>query len=155
LSYGGKPNILYKADTNTLIVTVINLEPSSFTNETNKVNDPDKIEIVDGVPHKIIYKKDNFLLQKWNNIIINFSGGTLDVFLNGELVKSSIHVVPYMTLDTLTIGEKDGINGGICNVVYFNKPLTRTNIYYLYNMVKNMTPPVTNNNDETIISLIK
>jgi hypothetical protein len=155
LSYGGKPNILYKANTNTLLITVINIEPSSFTNETNKVNDPDKIEIVDGVPHKIIYKKDNFLLQKWNNIIINFSGGTLDVFLNGELVKSSIHVVPYMTLDTLTIGEKDGVNGGICNVVYFNKPLTRTNIYYLYNMVKNMTPPVTNNNDETIISLIK
>lgn len=154
LSYGGKPNILYKADTNTLLVTVINLEPSSFTNENNNT-DTDKIEIVDGVPHKIIYKKDNFLLQKWNNIIINFSGGTLDVFLNGELVKSSIHVVPYMTLDTLTIGEKDGINGGICNVVYFNKPLTRTNIYYLYNMVKNMTPPVTNNNDETIISITK
>ena len=92
-------------------------------------------------------------LQKWNNIVINYNGGTLDVFLNGELVKSSIEVVPYMTLDTLTIGEKDGINGGICNVVYFNKPLTKANIYYLYNTVKHLTPPVTFNNEQGITPL--
>jgi hypothetical protein len=99
----------------------------------------------------VLYKNDNFLLQKWNNIILNYNGGTLDVFLNGELVKSSIEVVPiYDFTDTLTIGEKDGLHGGICNIVYFNKPLTRTNIYYLYNMVKNLTPPITSNKYEII-----
>ena len=45
-------------------------------------------EIIDGLSYRIIYKNENVLLQKWNNIIINYNGGTLDVFLNGELVKS-------------------------------------------------------------------
>jgi len=92
------------------------------------------------------------LLQKWNNIIINYNGGVLDVFLNGELVKSDIGVVPYYTLDNLTIGENDGINGGICNVVYFNKPLTATKINNLYNSVKFKTPPTTNDSNTTIIN---
>ena len=94
---------------------------------------------------------DKFLLQKWNNIIINYSGGTFDVFLNGELVKSSIEVVPYYTLDNLTIGENGGIKGGICNVIYFRHALSSPNIYYLYNLIKNRTPPTLNDSNETIL----
>jgi hypothetical protein len=103
--------------------------------------------------NRIIYKNKNMLLQKWNNIIVNFNGGTLDVFLNGDLVKSSIEVIPYVNLDMLTIGSDGGVNAGICNVAYFKKPLTMTNIYYIYNNVKNKTPPVNNNSDKTIISI--
>ena len=75
----------------------------------------------------------------------------MDIFLNGELVKSSIEVVPYYTYDNLTIGEDDGIKGGICNVVYFRHALTSTNIYYLYNSVKNRTPPILNDSNKTIM----
>ena len=100
--------------------------------------------------NRIIYKKPNMLLQKWNNIIINYNGGVLDIFLNGELVKSEIGVVPYYTLDSLTIGQENGIKGGICSVVYFNRALTNSNIYYLYNMVKDKTIPVTNDSNVTI-----
>ena len=60
------------------------------------------------------------MLQKWNNIIINYTGGTMDVFLNGDLVSSTKNIIPYSTLDNLTIGEDNGIKGGICNVIYFN-----------------------------------
>jgi hypothetical protein len=91
------------------------------------------------------------MLQKWNNIIINYNGGILDIFLNGELVKSNIGVVPYYKLDNLTIGENGGIEGGICNVVYFRTPLTTNNVYYLYNMVKNRTPPILNDASTTIM----
>jgi hypothetical protein len=91
------------------------------------------------------------LLQKWNNIIINYSGGVLDIFLNGELVKSDIGVIPYHTIDNLTIGQDDGIKGGICNVVYFKRALNSSNIYYLYNMEKDKKLPVLNYNNETII----
>lgn len=136
LNYGGKPNVLYKPNTNTLLITMDQKEL--------KQKSSTKLLEFDDNGNRIIYTNKNLLLQKWNNIIINFNGGTLDIFLNGELVKSSIEVIPYMKFDTLTIGSDGGINGGICNVVYFKNPLTITNIYYLYNNVKNNTPPVIN-----------
>jgi hypothetical protein len=86
--------------------------------------------------NRIIYTNEDILLQKWNNVIINYNGGVLDIFLNGELVKSAVGVVPYYTIDSLTIGEDNGIKGGIQNVVYFKKALTTSNIYYLYNLKK-------------------
>jgi hypothetical protein len=105
----------------------------------------------DSEGNRIIYVDKNVLLQKWNNIIINYNGGTFDVFINGDLVKSSIEVVPYYTYDNLTIGENNGIKGGICNVIYFRKPLNANNIYYIYHTVKNRTPPTLNDSNETIL----
>lgn len=142
LNFGGKPNVLYNGSTNSLMITMQQKDLKKTTK--NKLTDFDE----DG--NRIIFIKHNVLLQKWNNIIINYSGGILDIFLNGELVKSSIGVVPYYTLDNLTIGEDNGIKGGICNVVYFNRALTGTNIYILYNMLKNKTLPVTANSNVTI-----
>jgi hypothetical protein len=135
LNFGDKPNILYNAEKHTLMIVTQQQDLEKTTN--NKLIDFDESG------NRIIYVNSNFLLQKWNNIIINYNGGMLDIFLNGELVKSDAGVVPYYKLDNLTIGETNGIKGGICNVVYFKKPLTSTNIYYLYNMVKNGSPPIT------------
>jgi hypothetical protein len=149
LNFGGKPNVLYNASTNTIMVT-IKQDEDKQTESTNKKNSF-KLTDYDENGNRILYKNDNFLLQKWNNFIINYNGGVLDIFLNGELMKSNIGVVPYYKLDNLTIGHENGIEGGICNVVYFNKPLTTTNIYYLYNMVKNRTPPVLNDSNKTIL----
>jgi hypothetical protein len=100
--------------------------------------------------NRILFIKHGILLQKWNNIIINYNGGILDIFLNGELVKSDIGVVPYYTLDNLTIGQDGGINGGMCNVVYFKKTLSAFNIYLLYNMIKSKTPPISKESNLTI-----
>jgi hypothetical protein len=99
----------------------------------------------------IVYKLQNVLLQKWNNIVINYSNGTLDIFYNGKLMKSVNEAVPQMSKDTLTIGSNNGINGGICNVTFFNTSVTMPQIYYLYNLVKNKTPPVVNSAKESIV----
>ena len=144
LNYGNKPNILYKASTNTLMIT---MEQKGLSKTKNKLIDFDE----NG--NRIIYKQNNILLQKWNNIVINYLGGTLDIFLNNELVKAAIEIVPYMSLDNLTIGQDNGINGGICNVVYFKAPLTTSKMYILYNMVKDKTPPITTEANKTIIKL--
>ena len=144
LNYGNKPNILYRASTNTLMIT---MEQKGLTKNKNKLIDFDE----NG--NRIIYKQNNVLLQKWNNIIINYAGGTLDIFFNSELVKSAIEVVPYMKLDSLTIGTNEGVSGGICNVVYFKLPLTTAKMYILYNMVKDKTPPITTEANETIIKI--
>lgn len=143
LNFGNKPNVLYNGKTHTLMIT---MEQKNLKDQTkNKLIDFDE----NG--NRIIYTNNNFLLQKWNNIIINYNGGTMDIFLNGELVKSSIEVVPYYTYDNLVIGENDGIKGGICNIVYFRRALNSPEIYLLYNLVKNNTPPVLTNSNETIM----
>lgn len=134
LNFGEKPNVLYCGKTNTLMITIHQKDLKKVTN--NKLTDFDE----NG--NRILYVNHNVLLQKWNNIIINYDGGILDIFLNNELVKSDIGVVPYYTLDNLTLGENNGLNGSICNVVYFSNPLNTTNMYILYNMVKDKSPPV-------------
>jgi hypothetical protein len=120
-------------------------------NAPDKKNKNVKLIDYDDNGNRIIYVNNNFLLQKWNNIIINYSGGVLDIFLNSELVKSNRGIVPYYTLDNLTIGTDEGIEGGICNVVYFRRPLTTSNIFYLYNMIKDRSPPVLNDSNKTIL----
>ena len=143
LNFANKPNVLYNGKTNTLMITMQQngLQDASNNSSYN----------FDSNGNRIVYVNNQFLLQKWNNIIINYSGGVLDIFLNGELVKSNIDVVPYYTLDNLTIGENSGIKGGICNVVYFRKALTQPRIYYLYNIVKDKNPPTTNESNATIL----
>jgi hypothetical protein len=144
LNFGNKPNVLYNGKINTLMIT---MQQKNLEKSTNN-----KFIEFDDNGNRILYKSNDILLQKWNNIIINYNGGVLDIFLNGELVKSDPGVVPYYTLDSLTIGENDGLKGGICNVIYFNKPLTGSKISNLYNLVKFKSPPTTIESDETIIN---
>lgn len=135
LNYGGKPNILYKASTNTLLVT-FNAPPDLDLDSLNDSNDRK------GINGVIVYKNNNFLLQKWNHFVINYNGSNLDIFLNGELVKSNIKSVPQMKFDSLVVGSDNGIYGGLCNLVYYQKQLSITQIYYIYNMLKDKNPPV-------------
>ena len=137
LNYGNKPNVKYNATTNTLMIVEDQTGGPPSTCPDFKIS----TDSVDENGMRIIYKRPDVLLQKWNNVIINYTGGTLDIFYNGELVKSSVEVIPYMKLDNLSIGQNSGLNGGICNVIYFKKPLTATQVYYIYTSVKNKTPP--------------
>jgi len=141
LNYGNKPNILYRSSTNTLMVTM----DQKHLTKHNKLIDFDESG------NRIIYKQEKVMLQKWNNIVINYYGGTLDVFFNNELVKSAIEVVPYMKLDALTIGSPEGTIAGICNVQYFSKPIGTTNMYIMYNSVKDYNPPVIAQTNKTLM----
>jgi len=143
LNYANKPNVLYDINTKSLIITTQQRDLKKTTN--NKLIDFDE----DG--NRILYRNSNIPLQKWNNIVLNYNGGIFDIFLNGELVKSDNGVVPYYTLDNLTVGQDNGMNGGICNIVYFRKALTTNNIFFIYNLVKNMDPPVLNSSNKTIL----
>lgn len=143
LDYGNKPTVLYNASKNILMITMKNVGQNT-TGSINSNPIPPKLDDNGDI---IIYSNSDVLLQKWNNIIINYNSGILDIFYNGDLVKTVMEVVPYMKLDALTIGSNQGINGGICNVNYFNTSLSIRQIYYLYNLVKDKTPPITINTD--------
>ena len=120
LDYGGKPTINYKGKTNTLQITM----------QTNKnVNE-------------VVYEESGFLLQKWNHILINYDGGTLDVFINNDLVSSTPSVIPYMRNDLIYSGIDNGIHGGISNVVYFDEILDKNEISILYETAKLKNPPL-------------
>lgn len=116
LSYGDKPCIKYDAQNNSLYIFY-------------KKEDGQEGEI-------LVHKEKDVMLQKWNNVIINYNGGTLDVFYNGELVKSINEIVPYMKYDMLSIGSENGIYGGIKNLMYYKEPLDALTIQNIRTMQK-------------------
>ena len=138
VNYGNKPNIVYKANTNTFAIIMDSGRVYNKSKHYVYVDDANLSDknISDKNKSIIVYQKENFLLQKWNHLIVNYHGGSLDIFMNGELVKSIDGLVPYMSLDTLTVGSTNGIQGGVSNLLYFKKPLTISNIYYLYHSGK-------------------
>ena len=104
--YGGKPTITYNAKTDTLKI-------SCATGRNDRT---------------IIYEKTDVAKQKWNHFIVNYTSGTMDVFLNGTLVCSQKGLVPYMTYDDVNVGQQSGLRGGIKEVYYSKRPFTLTQI---------------------------
>lgn len=119
-NYGNKPNILYKADENKIMIKM----KQGHTKERK------------------IFVEESLPLQKWNHFVINYSGGTLDVFLNNKLVGAKIETIPYMTHDEISSGEVNGIYGGLCNVKYIKQPLMKHEIEKLYNSFNGKNPPI-------------
>ena len=120
LNYANKPNILFNLAEQTLQV--------KMNTGINKEN--------------IIFETTDFPLQRWNNIVVNYNGGTLDIFINKKLVSSTPNIVPYMAYDAITVGAKDGISGGVCNVAYFPVPLSLEKINLFYDALESRNPPV-------------
>ena len=150
LNYGDKPNILYNSTKNILMITMKNTGEEAI-GSVSRLSTPQQLDENGNI---IIHKQSNVLLQKWNHIIINYNGGTLDIFLNGQLIKSVIEAIPKMEYDTLTVGAVNGVEGKICNVNYFDHSLTTNQIYYLYSFVKDKNPPISKDSKDTIIKHI-
>jgi len=183
LSYGENPCIKYSSSNNTLYITVksakdanvnanaeekdtdINMETiNKWKNEKGDTTNDIRDAItnvknmffnneLDADGNRIIYSHSDVQLQKWNHILLNCNGGTLDVFYNGKLVKSAIEVVPYMDIDMLTIGTEKGVSGNVANLMYFEKPIDILTIDTLYKSFVNKNPPVIPENNYQLIPL--
>jgi len=89
-----------------------------------------------------VYETSNVPMQRWNNLVLNFDKGNMDVFLNGELVGSEPGVAPFMSFENIRVGEAKGIVGGVCNVTYSPKITHSRAIEFSYNAMKNLENPV-------------
>ena len=119
-SYGGKPKVTYNGKKRELSVKML--------------DGNDKF--------KTAFKTKDLLYQKWNFIVLNYNEGVLDVFINNNLVGTKIIGVPYFNKDSIIVGEDEGINGGICNVIYYEHPLTKSKISTHYNSLRMSERPV-------------
>lgn len=82
--------------------------------------------------------------QKWNNLVMNFSSTQADLFVNGQLEKTYLfegNPPNYSPTDFVTIGEDKGIDGAICNVVYYPKNISLIEIANNYNLLVLRNPP--------------
>ena len=127
LTFGLKPSLYYSPDKNELTVEV--KERDALKNKLNKPN--------------VIYKTNNVLFQRWNHIVMNYDYGRFDLFINNNLV-STTETVPYMSSqEMLIVGSSDNDNvGGICNMKYYNIPLTASKINSIYKKFHNKTTPI-------------
>jgi hypothetical protein len=170
LSYGDNPAIRYSSEINTLFITTKNANDVDEQEQTeqvpeqtldkmrqfkdrqkdknkNLVNEIEGAKLLafgtetDASGNRIIYKHPGVLLQKWNHVLINMSGGTMDVFYNGVLVKTAIGVVPYVKNDMLTIGCEGGVSGHVAGLTYFDHPLDITTIHEIYEEFREMRVP--------------
>ena len=79
-----------------------------------------------------IFELKNIPYQKWNNIVLNHNSGTLDIFINNKLVSSNINITPIIYSTEIISGANNGINGGIKNLIYYDRILSKNDIYSIY-----------------------
>lgn len=120
LNYGKKINIEYNGKLNSL--RVMAAKPADKGEDKNMSTE--------------VYKTSDIMYQKWNNFVINYDDGMVDVFLNGVLVASVSGIMPFMSFDDIVVGSKNGIMGGICNVNYYKKILPEKNIRMNYKSLR-------------------
>lgn len=104
-------------------------------------------------------------LQRWNNLVINSDKGSIDIFVNGALIYTGLHIPKINkapAVSSVTIGadpsgddqDKDklneGANGEICNMVLNREPFTKAEIAWFYNTNKVMNPPVVGVNPDPL-----
>ena len=120
LNIGNKPNILFNVLKNKLKI----------------------ITETEGHKQKILLESKDFKMQRWNHIVINYDGQSMDIFINNELVSTNPGIIPYNDNTQITSGSNNGLHGGICNVLYYNDSITSEKVNWLYNSVKSLNPPV-------------
>jgi hypothetical protein len=85
--------------------------------------------------------------QKWHNFVFNYNGDFVDLFVDGNLERSfkpKDMPVYSQSTDQFITGEKSGVYGAICNVTFYNEPLTIREITSAFNLLNGRNPPINN-----------
>lgn len=129
MSYSNTPKVFYDYGNQSLVVT------------KRECDDSPKYKDIGGMKCKdnIIYQTKDILYQKWNLFVINFNYGTLDMFINNNLVLTKNNISPYIESPFLQFGSStDKLNGcGICQIKYSEIPYSLTTMNEIYKNKEN------------------
>jgi hypothetical protein len=122
---------------------------ASSTEYTNVLLHGDSVMVVyNGEKNKIEVKlkEDSMVevevpLQKWNHMVLIYTNGIMDTFMNGELIQSETWAAHTLTKE-LVIGANNGIHGNICSVMYFDNVKSHSFVQSLYKEFKELNPPI-------------
>ena len=123
---------------------------NKYYKEKNEFTLENMYNLVQSITQTVTYNtKEQYLMtipsQKWNHIVFNYFENNVDLFINGNLERSmDLKNNPILQLptDNILVGDTNGINGSICNLVYYNNPMTQTKISQIYNTYSIKNPPV-------------
>jgi len=122
VSFGTKPSLYYTPSTQELTVEI---------NEGETTN------------RRQLYKTKKVLYQRWNHVVFNYQYGTLDLFINNNLVGTYNALTQMYSDELFRVGSKNNKNiGGICNMKYYEYPLTADKIEKIYTQFQNKSPPI-------------
>lgn len=124
-------------DANSGVKPAIVYQSLEISNIDKKSTDYKEYEMINAIQVQKLIQ-----LQKWNYIVINYDGKTMDVFLNSELIGKSGFIMPNIRSDIIKTGQKDGLSGNICNVVCAHEPMTTEKMRWTYNTLKMLDPPI-------------
>ena len=127
IKFGNKLDMLFNPYEKEIILKV-----DSCSDNTDKSN----------CKTKIAFRTKNILFQRWNNFIFNYDSGTLDVFVNNRLISSTPNISPLINNDSISVGDNNGVEGAICNVMYFSNILTKQDINKIYTFFYVSNPPI-------------
>jgi hypothetical protein len=121
-SFGNRPSLFYDPVESSLVVVSGHLTPN----------------------YKILYKTNKILFQRWNFIVMNYRHGTLDLFINNNLVGTYTKVLSHLNTDDILIvgSSKNERIGGICNMKYYELPLGIRKIDTIYKSFHNKKIPI-------------
>jgi hypothetical protein len=121
-SFGSRPSLYYQPYDSSLLV-ILNAGTSD---------------------EKILYKTTEILFQRWNFIVMNYNYGTLDLFINNNLVGTYPSVLSKLDpADLLIVGSSKNKNlGGICNMKYYELPIGSRKINSIYTTFHNKKIPI-------------
>jgi hypothetical protein len=121
----GRPTIIYNNRTHTYTINCSNAPDSN--DSTHKIN-------VSNVPN-----------QRWNYFVFIYFESNFYLYINGVL-ENKIEITNFPinigNKENITIGEKDGLKGAICNIHFYNYPLKKSEIAKKYNILRLNNPPI-------------
>jgi hypothetical protein len=89
--------------------------------------------------------------QKWNQVVMNYNRNKVELYINGNLERTfkMNHSMPvYNDLDQISIGDENGVDGGVCNVRYYKHPLSPEQIALTYNTMIISELPIPRKKDD-------